>query len=352
MNNKVRIGIMSTAEIAHKVCLAINCSEQAEVYCVASRSLEKARQWADAHNIKIAYGTYDELLDDPNVDGVYIPLPTSLKKEWAIKAANKKKHVLVEKPLPGADSSQCLEEMIKCCEDNGVQFLDGTMWLHSLRTQIVKQKKQELGKISKVIAAFTFKAPNEEWLHGGNGRTNKNQEPQGCLGDQGWYPVGAILFAFDYELPQFVQCLQYKLNKVDTIIEYSGFIEFSNQRYAYFDCGVTSPHRSFVDIVCENGQIRIDDLVGGFGRTGNFNAYFENFVGSERFFVDDLQGKEEVIKVEGSNHTVKMIDTFANIIKSKKNDHQWHHRSLTTHKVLTALFKATQKVGEKVQILQ
>lgn len=55
------------------------------------------------------------MINDQNIDAVYIPLPTFLKKEWTIKAANKKKHVIVEKPLPGADSDEDLIEMIKVC---------------------------------------------------------------------------------------------------------------------------------------------------------------------------------------------------------------------------------------------
>ena len=117
---KIKIGIMSTAEIALKVCQAIQNSSNAIPYAVASRSLEKARGWADAHNIAIAYGSYDELRADPNVDAIYIPLPTSLKKEWTIKAANHKKHVLVEKPLPGPDSDADISEMIQACKVNNV----------------------------------------------------------------------------------------------------------------------------------------------------------------------------------------------------------------------------------------
>ena len=83
----MRIGIISTAEIAHKICSAIHATENCVAYAVASRTLDKAKNWAKVHKIPVCYGSYEELLADPNVDAVYLPLPTFLKKQWTIKAA-------------------------------------------------------------------------------------------------------------------------------------------------------------------------------------------------------------------------------------------------------------------------
>jgi D-xylose 1-dehydrogenase (NADP+, D-xylono-1,5-lactone-forming) len=81
--------------------------------------------------------------------------------------------------------------------------MDGTMWLHSNRSKAIREKLSsgDLGDIVRVIASFTFKGPNDEWINGGNGRTDSTREPLGCFGDQGWYPLGAIMFSYNYELP-------------------------------------------------------------------------------------------------------------------------------------------------------
>lgn len=85
-----------------------------------------------------------------------------------------------------------IEEAIDACKENGVQFMDGTMWLHSNRTQALEKHitNGDIGDVKRVTSGFTFKAPNKEWYEGGNGRTDKTREPMGCFGDQGWYPVG------------------------------------------------------------------------------------------------------------------------------------------------------------------
>jgi xylose dehydrogenase (NAD/NADP) len=138
-NLTIRIGIMSTAEIAHKVYLAIKDAHNAEVTAVASRDLERAQKWGNERNIPKAYGQYQELLDDKDIDAIYIPLPTAFKKEWTIKSFEAGKHVLVEKPLPGLEDDVDLKEMIEAAKKSGKQFLDGTMWLHSTRTKELRK---------------------------------------------------------------------------------------------------------------------------------------------------------------------------------------------------------------------
>lgn len=77
------------------------------------------------------------------------------------------------------------------------------MWLHSNRTLELEKllEKKEIGDIKRVIASFTFHGPSEDFIQGGNVRTDKTREPYGVLGDMGWYPIGAIMFSFGYEKP-------------------------------------------------------------------------------------------------------------------------------------------------------
>ena len=99
--NPVRFGIIGCAKIARKVARAIDLAPNSILYAIASRSIEKAKNFVATNglpeNVKI-YGSYDQVLDDPCVDAVYMPLPTSLHVHWAVLAACKKKHLLLEKP--------------------------------------------------------------------------------------------------------------------------------------------------------------------------------------------------------------------------------------------------------------
>jgi predicted dehydrogenase len=91
---RMKFGILSTAKIARKVSKAIHGSKNGKLIAVASRNLEKAKQFASENNIPKYYGTYDELLQDKEVEAIYVPLPTTLATEWCIKIANSGKHVL------------------------------------------------------------------------------------------------------------------------------------------------------------------------------------------------------------------------------------------------------------------
>jgi predicted dehydrogenase len=154
----IRFGIIGCAEIARKLSRAIALAPNATVTAIGSRSLDKASRFASANNLppdaKI-YGSYEAVLDDPDVDAVYVPLPTGLHVRWAILAAQKKKHLLLEKPV--ALSAAEFDTIIEACESNGVQFMDGTMWMHHPRTAKMREflsDKQHFGEL-KSVRKFT-----------------------------------------------------------------------------------------------------------------------------------------------------------------------------------------------------
>ena len=137
---RIRWGVLGTAGIAKEQTIpGMQMAENCELYAIAGRSLEKAEQFRDDFHFQKAYGSYDDLLADPEVEAVYIPLPNNLHKEWVLKAAAHKKHVLCEKPASG--SAADTKEMIQACDDAGVIFMEAFAYLHSpVMRELIKQK--------------------------------------------------------------------------------------------------------------------------------------------------------------------------------------------------------------------
>uniref|UniRef100_A0A803MSB6 Gfo/Idh/MocA-like oxidoreductase N-terminal domain-containing protein n=1 Tax=Chenopodium quinoa TaxID=63459 RepID=A0A803MSB6_CHEQI len=154
----IRFGILGCAEIARKVSRAITLSPNSTLYAIGSRSIEKARAYAAANDFlpstKI-YGSYEEVLGDPDVDAVYVPLPTSLHLQWVVRAAEKKKHVLVEKP-PALNVKEL--DVILSASDS-----------------------QHFGQLKTVHSIFTFMA-NDDFLRN-NIRVQPGLDSLGALGD-------------------------------------------------------------------------------------------------------------------------------------------------------------------------
>ena len=139
-----RWGILSTAGIAKKNWHSIANSGNGRVVAVASRSVEKAQQFIDECNASAvvphtveAIGGYDALLARKDIDAVYIPLPTGLRTEWVVKAAEAGKHVMVEKPC-GVTTAD-VQKMVDACNKANVQFMDGVMFMHSARMNQLRQ---------------------------------------------------------------------------------------------------------------------------------------------------------------------------------------------------------------------
>jgi len=217
-----------------------------------------------------------------------------------------------------------------------------------------KIKSGAIGEVRRITAAFTWPAPDDEWLNGGNGRTDKTREPQGMLGDSGWYPISAVLFGYGWDLPEKVMATHSKFNKVDTIIECSATLWFSGGRMAVIETAATYCHRSQLEIVGTEGLIRVDDLVGGQGRSGNFAAYEKPYVGSGTYVLGDKSGKDMRVKVKRCDHVDRLVEDFVNCVTAIKEggapDADWPKRSLAVHRVLEAIFESATKGGTAVTL--
>ena len=152
---KVRWGVLGTADIARGQTIpGMQLAEHCELYAIAGRKLEKAKLYQEEFGFQKAYGSYDELLADPEVEAVYIPLPNDIHCEWTVKALKAKKHVLCEKPL--AVSEAQAKEMFQAAEENGVMLMEAFAYLHSPFVKAVKAELDAgvIGEIRYLESAF------------------------------------------------------------------------------------------------------------------------------------------------------------------------------------------------------
>lgn len=196
MNQKpVRWGILGTANIARRNWEAIHNAGNSLLTAVASRDLARSKRFIDECQSHVplptrphAFGSYEALLASPEVDAVYIPLPTGIRREWVIRAAEAGKHVVCEKPC-GVNFTELLE-MTDECRRHGVQFMDGVMFVHGLRWQKLKALLGEgtaIGEVRRIASQFSFLGDADFFAN--NMRSLSTLEPQGCLGDLGWYSL-------------------------------------------------------------------------------------------------------------------------------------------------------------------
>lgn len=146
---KIKWGVLGTAGIAQSQTIpGMLEAENCELYAVAGRSLEKAEAFKAEFGFEKAYGSYQEMLDDPQVEAVYIPLPNELHMEWTIKTLEAKKHVLCEKPL--APNANDVQKMFDAAKANGVLLMEAFAYLHSPYVSALKQELEQ-GTIGDVV---------------------------------------------------------------------------------------------------------------------------------------------------------------------------------------------------------
>lgn len=353
-----RWGILSTAAIARKNWHSIVQSENAVLTAVASRSVAKAADFIASCSASVppgnpveAVGSYDELLGRDDIDAVYIPLPTALRKEWVVRAADAGKHVLVEKPC--AVSADELQEMLEACERNGVQFMDGVMFMHSKRLPAVRSVLDDassVGQIRRIASQFSFFA-DDEWVSE-NIRVSSSLEPAGCLGDLGWYTIRMTLWTMHYEMPTEVRgrilhgvCREDSPEEVP--VEFQGEMHFANGVSATFYNSFRGNQQQWVNISGEKGFVQLDDFVLPF-----FDCEL-GFTASQHGFIQDgcrfnLERHTQTYRLpEYSNNAPDAQETnlfrnFSELVLSGKPDPVWGEISLKTQRVLDAALRSAR----------
>ncbi|WP_026699808.1 Gfo/Idh/MocA family protein [Salibacterium aidingense] len=247
--NKVNWGILSTAAIAKKqVIPALQQADNAEPAAVASGS-GKAAELARQYDIPKAYENYEELLDDPEIDIVYIPLPNGLHAKWVKEAAKRGKHVLCEKPA--ALTAEEAQDMIRFCEESNVLFMEALMYQFQPQYQRVKEiiASGEIGEVKLMRSSFTFMLEELE----GNIRMSRALGG-GSLYDIGCYCIHAIRHILDSE-PVKVYAAEERHPEYGVDMSAVVTMTMRNGVNAYFDCGMNMTERNTYEVVGTKGTI-------------------------------------------------------------------------------------------------
>ena len=353
-----RWGILGTATIARKNWQSIRNAGNATLNAVASRSVQRAQSFIDDCQSRVAfanppraYGSYEELLGDADVDAVYVPLPTGMRTEWVVRAAEAGKHVLVEKPcgVAAADVSR----MLDACRQNNVQFMDGVMFMHSARLPAIRailNSPQGVGRLRRMATNFSFLAPDDFMQE--NIRVSSELEPLGCLGDLGWYNIRFCLWVLNWQMPQRVTGrLLSTGGRPDSAqpvpTEFSGELFFEQGVSAAFYCSFLTEHQQWVNLSGTEGHLQLNDFVlPEYGSELRFDVCRPQFQIDSCQFNMEMHRRTHVIE-EYSNNAVSaqeanMVRNFSQLVLSGKVDESWGQIALKTQQVMDACLNSAR----------
>jgi predicted dehydrogenase len=243
-------GIVSTADINRKVIPGAHASEKVELVGVASRGQERAVAYAEEWEIPRAYGSYEALLADPEIEAVYISLPNTLHCDWSIKALEAGKHVLCEKPL-----SRHPEEVaaaFDAADRTGFLLSEAFMWRHNPQTaQLVELVEGgAIGELRMIRSVFSYGLYDHD-----NIRLRTDLEG-GALMDVGCYNVsGSRLLGGEPE--RVWGEAWYGPSGTDWV--FTGTLRFPGDVVATFDCGTALPNRDELEAIGSEGSLFLDD---------------------------------------------------------------------------------------------
>jgi len=326
----VRIGIVSTARIGtEKVIPAMQRCRFCEVAAIASRELPRARATADALGIPKAYGSYSELLADPEIDAVYNPLPNHLHVPISIEAAAAGKHVLCEKPV--ALTAQEAQKLIEARDRAGVLIEETFMVRHHPQWRKARDLVREgrIGDLRVVQGSFSYFNPDPDNIR------NRVEVGGGGLYDIGCYPIVGARFLFEAEPLRVVACMErdpsFKTDRLTSVL-----LEFPAGQ-ALFYCSTQLVPYQRMQILGTRGRIEIEIP---------FNAPPDKPC---RIFVDDGRvpggAEAEVVSFDVVNQYTLQADEFALSIREGKPLEFPLEDAVNNMRVIDAVFRSAESGG-------
>jgi len=360
-----RWGILGTAQIARKGWKAIRNSQNGIITVVASRAPERSRQFVAQCQAEApfatpprALGRYEDALAARDVDGVYIPLPTGVRKEWVLRAAQAGKHLVCEKPC--AVSVGDLVEMLQACRRHRVQFMDGVMFMHSRRLELIRNILNDghtLGRIRRINSTFSFNTREE--VFNSNIRAQSQLEPHGCLGDLGWYCIGLTLWAMDWKLPRGVSgrvlCeSRGHSGEAPVPTEFSAELFFEGGVSGAFYCSFITQLQQWANISGARGYLHVPDFVLPFF---GCEAAFETCQPAQHiqgcdFNIEPNARRWAAGQYSNSHPTAQESDLFRHFAEQAQSgslNQAWPEMALKTQQVMQACRESSLAGGRVVE---
>lgn len=317
----IKWGVLGTARIFRKRMLkAFQHSSGHIIVAVASRDINKAEQLAKDHNIPKYYGSYDSILKDDEIQAVYIPLPNSLHYQWVIKAAEKGKHILCEKPL--AYSMDEAKKMIQLCKDKNLVLLEAhSYFLHPQYEELFQILKNDLiGKIRQVQIYFSFPAQKEHAIR------FAHELGGGSFLDIGCYGIDLMHQIFDQDIQD--EDIIFKMkNNVD--MEFLGVFKFIRDIEVVIRTSFFQERQQTLMLQGEKGTIFLP------------NAFIPS--GDKALLFIKINKDSWIKEIENVDQYSLLIREFGKQISGKQNLNIQYERYVKNTKILEMLLKLREK---------
>jgi predicted dehydrogenase len=311
----LRLGVLSTAKINEQILAGARTSDRVEVRAVGSRDSARAEAYARRHGLEAAYGSYEDLLADPDIDAIYISLPNSLHIEWSVRALEAGKHVLCEKPLDRRPAE--VERAYDAAERAGLVLAEAFMWRHNPQTAKLQELvgSDAIGELRQIRAAFGYTLEDEE-----NVRLRADLDG-GALMDVGCYCVSGVrLLAGEPETVFGAQVT----GPTGVDLRFAGVLRLRGDVIAQFHCGFDLPTESLLEPIGSRGSIVLRD------------PWHARAPGLEVRAEDSSQQ----VEIESANSYTRELENFAAAVRGDEPALLGRDDAVAQARVIDALYRS------------